>query len=147
MHKVGGLIGFSLLIMAPGNALRKISEQGNVNTTIIFRFFMITYFFAQDAVTDGNRPIMITLSFVGLLWIGLLTGKMLHFYRPVMAAATAARANSLYTDFMLITLIIVLWCANLYKISRQSKLFLCQESENQRIFLLMNISLRYRIKN
>lgn len=49
---------------------------------------MITYFFAQDAVTDGNRPIMIALSFVGLLWIGLLTGKMLHFYHPVMAAAT-----------------------------------------------------------
>lgn len=63
MHKVGGLIGFSLLIMAPGNALRKISEQGNVNTTIIFRFFMITYFFVM--FLGGIFILLSLVTFIG----------------------------------------------------------------------------------
>jgi hypothetical protein len=43
----GGLIGYALLIGAPGNFVRKTVEQSAVNTTIIFRFFMITYFWVS----------------------------------------------------------------------------------------------------
>lgn len=41
---ISSLIGYALLIGAPGNFVRKSVEQSAVNTSIIFRFFMITYF-------------------------------------------------------------------------------------------------------
>ncbi|OOM78988.1 hypothetical protein CLPUN_17150 [Clostridium puniceum] len=41
---IGSLIGYALLIGAPGNFVRKAVEQSAVNTSIIFRIFMITYF-------------------------------------------------------------------------------------------------------
>lgn len=44
---IGSLIGYALLIGAPGNFVRKTVEQSAVNTTIIFRFFMITYFWVS----------------------------------------------------------------------------------------------------
>lgn len=41
---IGSLIGYILLITAPGILVRKASEEAAVHTSIIFRVFMITYF-------------------------------------------------------------------------------------------------------
>lgn len=44
---IGSLIGYILLIIAPGNFVREAAEQSTVNTSLIFRIFMITYFFVM----------------------------------------------------------------------------------------------------
>jgi hypothetical protein len=41
---IGSLIGFVLLVTAPGAAVRKTVEQAEVHLSIIFKFFMISYF-------------------------------------------------------------------------------------------------------
>lgn len=41
---IGSLIGYGLLITAPGILVRKATEEATVHTYIIFRIFMIAYF-------------------------------------------------------------------------------------------------------
>lgn len=60
---IGSLIGYSLLIIAPGNFAREVAEQSIVHTSLIFRLFMITYFFVMFLL-----GMFIILSIV--FWIG-----------------------------------------------------------------------------
>ena len=47
---IGSLIGYTLLIMAPGNFIRNTVEESTVHLSIIFRFFMITYFWVAFVI-------------------------------------------------------------------------------------------------
>lgn len=44
---VGSLIGFFLLVTAPGAAVRKSIEESEIHLSLIFKFFMISYFWVM----------------------------------------------------------------------------------------------------
>ncbi len=86
---IGSLIGFALLILAPGNAVRKIAEQSSVHTTILFRFFMITYFFVM--FLGGIFILLSLVTFIGNKYFGANKNKsIINMFIFVFASICSA---------------------------------------------------------
>lgn len=66
---MGSIIGYLLLIIAPGNFAREAVEQNIVHTSLIFRVFMITYFFVMFLL--GMFIILSVVFFVGKRYFNL----------------------------------------------------------------------------
>ncbi|WP_297424208.1 DUF6056 family protein [Clostridium sp.] len=66
---IGSLIGFIFLIGAPGAYVRKAVEESAVNTTIVFRIFMITYFWVNFVL--GMFIILAIVFFIGRRYFNL----------------------------------------------------------------------------
>ncbi|WP_077867939.1 DUF3329 domain-containing protein, partial [Clostridium beijerinckii] len=73
---IGSLIGFILLISAPGAYVRKAVEQSAVHTTIIFRLFMITYFWV--AFVLGMFIILAIVLFIGKRYFDLKKNNSIY---------------------------------------------------------------------
>lgn len=86
---LGSLIGFALLILAPGNAVRKVAEQNSVHTTILFRFFMITYFFVM--FLGGIFILLSLIIFIGNKYFGISKNKsIINMFIFVFASICSA---------------------------------------------------------
>lgn len=66
---IGSIIGYLLLIIAPGNFAREAVEQNIVHTSLVFRLFMITYFFIMFLL--GMFIILSVVFFIGKRYFNL----------------------------------------------------------------------------
>lgn len=73
---IGSLIGYILLIIAPGNFVREAAEQSTVNTSLLFRIFMITYFFVMFLF--GMFIIFSIIFFIGKRYFNLKKNNSIY---------------------------------------------------------------------